>query len=353
VAAGIAFALMPELHERNTPPAIALVRQFPVLPPDAGRVASVNVVPGQHVRAGDTLAIVEIPGLTQQVAAAAAAVRGLEEELAADSLDMERKLSKDADATRARLLAARVDLADAEADLTLIETDLGRYSAQGVGTSAGVIDNLKLQQKGLQEVIRARRGEIAELQTAWNDARRRSATGSATPFQAQLEAARAEYEALAALKEACVVRAHVDGVVGLTYADQRAGAPVGIPSFAAEGQWVDKGTPLMALTEAVTADAVTYVSPSVARGLTPGQAAVLVSDSGAEHAGEIVAVGGAVEPLPLRHLPDPTVVDWGVPVTVRLTERTLLPGEQLVVRFLSHPAESSLHNVDVSADSHP
>lgn len=48
--------------------AVASVRQYPVLPCEDGRLASLDVRPGQHVAAGQVLAVVEVPGVAQQIA---------------------------------------------------------------------------------------------------------------------------------------------------------------------------------------------------------------------------------------------------------------------------------------------
>ena len=44
-------------------------------------------------------------------------------------------------------------------------------------------------------------------------------------------------------------------------------------------------------------------------------------------------VGAAVEPVPVRQLQDPARPEWGVPVTLLVTEGGLVPGEAVSVEF--------------------
>jgi multidrug resistance efflux pump len=336
-AASLSLALSLGRAQRPTHAATASVVQYSVLAPQDGRLASVTATPGQRVRAGDVLAVVEIPGLDRQIDAAGASVAALEAELRLTALDAERKLARDVDDADARLLAARAALEEARVALAVTRGEAGRVGAAGVGAADGLVAELAAVAAGQEAQLRAREAEVRALTEAARGARRRAealrgAAEAPAPTQAALDAARAERDALVALREACVVRAHVDGVVSLLPSEVRAGIPTGPPLGVAPGQWVAARTPLFTLTEADSDAAVAYVPAADARDVAAGQAAELVDAEGRIHAAVVVAVGGAVEPTPLRLLRDPSIAEWGVPVTLRVTEAVLTPGEALAYR---------------------
>ncbi len=314
--------------------AVATVRQFPVLPPVDGRLATVSVTPGQVVEAGQELAVIEVPGLAQQIAAASGAVQTLEAELLLEGVDLDRKFSRDAEAAQARMLAATVDLQASRSELAAADTELARYSAEGVGASESVLASLRLHKEGLAQELKAREGELAQLRGAWQGARGRKGPAMDALLSASLATARAEHDALVALREACVLRAPVAGIVGMPYMEMRAGSPVGHPAAISPGQWARAGVPILTLTESVGFEAVAYVAPRVARTLEAGHGAHLVDGDGLTLLATVISVGGAVEPMPLRHIQDPSLPEWGIPVTVRTSDRPFTPGEELSVRFV-------------------
>jgi multidrug efflux pump subunit AcrA (membrane-fusion protein) len=325
---------------RGVSTAVATVRQFPVLPPVDGRLASVSVTPGQHVEAGQELAVIEVPGLDQQIAAASSAVQTLEAELVLEGVDLDRKFTRDAEAAQARMLSATVELQASRAELAAADTELARHSADGVAVSASVVASLRLQKEGLVQELRAREKEIVQLRSAYEGARGRKGPAMDALLAASLGTARAEHEALVALKEACVLRAPVSGIVGMPYMEMRAGSPVGHPTAVSPGQWAQAGVPILTLTETVGFEAISYVAPRIARTIEAGHEAYLVNEDGQTLVATVISVGGAVEPMPLRYITDPALPEWGVPVTVRTTDQPLTPGEELVVEFAGRPEKT-------------
>lgn len=313
--------------------AVASVRQYPVLPCEDGRLASLDVRPGQHVAAGQVLAVVEVPGVAQQIAAADAAVRALEAELSVESADLDRKFARDAESARARFLAATVDLQASRAALLETEAELARYTADGVGASAGVVDTLRLSAEAVRAEIVAREAETRELERAWRGANGRTSNAMDRLLASSLDLARGERDALVALDEACTIRATVDGVVGQTVTELRAGSPVGHPGVPVSGQWVVRGTPILTLTETTASEAVAWLGVRQARSLRPGSPATLTDEDGRETEAVVVSVGAAVEPVPLRVTGDPAFPQWGVPVTFAAEGVAFTPGEALSVSF--------------------
>lgn len=325
--------------------AVATVRQFPVLPPVDGRLASVSVAIGQQVEAGQELAVIEVPGLSQQIAAAAGAVQTMEAELMLQGVDLDRKFTRDAESAQARMLAATVELQASRAELAAADTELARYSAEGVAVSASVLASLRLQKEGLLQELRAREGEIAQLRSAWEGARGRKGPAMDALLTGSLATARAEHDALVALREACVLRAPIAGIVGMPYTETRAGSPVGHGAAISPGQWAQAGLPILTLTESVGFEAVSYVAPKIARTIEPGHVANLVDEDGRMLVSTVIAVGGAVEPVPLRYIADPSLPEWGVPITVRTEGFPLTPGEELSIQFVGRPPSSPAETV--------
>jgi multidrug resistance efflux pump len=340
---GLALALSVALYangarsEGHT--AAAVVAQHAVRAPNDGRVVSVSVSPGDPVRVGDPLVTLEIPGLAAEIGAATAAVRALEAELRLDAAALERTLLRDADDARARLFRARSALAEARGALATAEGDAVRHALPGVGTAHAVREALDHATDSLRAGVEARSEEVEALDDAWRDAlaRSRRDTGPSLASLA-LDTARAERDALLALEESCVLRAHVDGIVGLPVADARGASPDVPAPQVSPGLWVEAGTPLFTVTRPRSEAAVAYLPVTEARALAPGQAARLVDSAGTSHEAEIVTVGGVVEATPLRLLRDPGIPEWGVAVTARVRGGTLLPGEPLALRPGARPA---------------
>jgi multidrug resistance efflux pump len=299
--------------------AVAMVRSLPVLPPESGRVAIVAVQPAQLVAGGSVLAVLEVPGLPQQLAAADAEVRALEHELAVEAADVDRKFTRDADSTRAAWLAAKVDLESQRALLVGIESEVARIEAPGVELSANALDSRRAARDAARAAVTAREDEVAARERAYVAAQERAGSLGLAGTEARLEAARANADALRARAEACTLRAQVAGVVG--------------PEVPAPGTWVQAGVPVLSITEQSTQLARLYVDAGTAGVLADGRAIAVRDASGERLAATVSAVGAAYESVPVRQLRDPLTPEWGLPVTLHVKDRGLVPGEALAVDF--------------------
>lgn len=311
--------------------AVAVVRQHPVLAPASGRLVSVSVVSGQRVAAGEQLAVVEVPGLQQQLAAAQAELVAIQNEAGTAVADAERQFAKDADAAHARWLAARVALASDRAALVGVNLELGRLETPGTAVAALEVDAKRAERDALQAGVDAREDEYVVLERAWNDARGRAGILPNSPVESRVAAASAQVEAISALAEACVLRAQVSGTVtGISPDTKAASTFVGVP---ASGTWVQAGVPAFSLTEATSQEAVVYVSALMARQLAEGAPLALVVAGGERIDARVAAIGPALEVVPLRQQRDITVPEWGVPITLQAIDAVLTPGETLTVEF--------------------
>jgi multidrug resistance efflux pump len=315
--------------------ALAVTRTHLIRAPESGRLASLAVSPLQHVEAGDVLGTIEVPGLTQQLAAAEADLRALEAQLAGEQADRGRKFARDLDDARASWLGARVALEQDRAELSGLDQELARLQSPGVLLSIADVERVRVKQAAASVELDARTAEVNALKGAYADAQARAGSSATVALTAALDAATAKLEGLRLEADANVLRAHVSGVVtapvGLQARDGR--SEVIDETFPAPGQWVQAGVPVLMLTEAGTQDAVVFVDVARARGLTPGTEVSVRAQGGARYEATVRAIGAAVEPVPLRQLRSPSTPEWGVPVTLQVLDDVLLPGEALSVEF--------------------
>lgn len=316
--------------------AVAVSRSFSITAPFSGRVAQVKVVPQQVVEAGTVLAVVEEPGLTQMIAAAESNLRAREAQLALEEADRGRKFSRDLEAARGSWLSARVDLERISAELLVLDQDVSRLQTPGVDIPASQSSSALRDRDSARAELAARKAEVDALSRAYDDARERAGLLNSEALKASVEAAAVDLEALRVRADANVIRAHVSGVV------EAPRAPVGRDGrteplleevFPVSGQWIQAGVPMLTLTEATSQDAVVYVDEAKAGALAPGQMVAVRSSVGESYQATIRTVGPSVEQVPLRQQRDVTIQEWGVPVTLQVLDRVLMPGEALAVEF--------------------
>jgi HlyD family secretion protein len=315
--------------------AVAVTHTHLIRAPESGRIASLEVAPFQRVEAGAVLAKIEVPGLTQQIAAAEADLRVLEAQLGAEEADRGRKFSRDLEAARAAWLSARVNLEQDRSALVSAEQELGRASAPGVLVAAGEVTRLDLGRAAAAASVKAREAEVDALNLNYEDARARAGGLEGELLKSAVESATVKLESLRMVADANVLRAYASGVVS---------APVGARArdgrtevideiFPSPGQWVQAGVPVLMVVEPSSQDAVVFVDLARARALAPGAPVSVRGAGGSRYDATVRSVGAAVEPVPLRQLHDQTVQEWGVPVTLQVLDRVFTPGESLVVEF--------------------
>jgi multidrug resistance efflux pump len=311
--------------------AVALTRSHAVRAPESGRIATLAVVPEQNVEAGTILATIEVPGLEQQIAAAEAELRALEAKGGVDQADRGRKFARDLEDARAAWLGARVALEREVAEVTGFNQELGRLQAPGIQFSSAEVSRVQVQHDAAVAAVEARTNEVAALNRAYDDARARAGVQLDGALAASVEAATVKLEALKIQADANTLRATSAGVVTSVNVPTIAG--IVEDNFPTPGQWVQAGMPVLTITEPGTQDAVVFVDVGHARDLAPGTEVYLHGQGGTHFEAKVRTVGVAVEPVPSRQLRDLAVPEWGVPVTIQVTDRTLVPGEALSVDF--------------------
>jgi multidrug efflux pump subunit AcrA (membrane-fusion protein) len=296
---------------------VAIAQRHPVIVPQGGRLASINVQVGSVVEAGQPLGTVEVPGLAQELEAAQAELGGLEATLAADP-ERARRFAKDTSGAQARWLAARVALESQRAELVARELELARLQAPGVAVHA------------LQVEIDARAGELSALAEAYADARARASGGVDPVLESQVQAASARVESIRVRLDNGILRAPAPGVVAAPQVVD-GGRTLDVGTLPSPGVWLPSGAPAFVVVETEAAVAVVYLPAARARGLTAGASVSLNAADGRSIEAKVVDIGPSVESIPLQQLHDPTLPEWGVAVRVRPVTGSLVPGELLAV----------------------
>lgn len=334
VAAVVCILLYPFRANTSGGVAIAVVRSVPVMAPESGRVAQVSVSPGQAVQAGEVIAVVEVPGLMQQLTAAQAEVRALEQELGVAAVERARRFERDVDGARTAWLAARVALESDRATLVGLELDLARMTASGVDLPAALTEAKRVERDALAVAVAAREDEAAALERAFGAAQARAGGAEAATMQARLDAALATAASLEARLAACTLRAQTAGIVSAIPSASGSGVVNNVTLLQiTPGGWAQAGVPLLQITELSTQLAMVYVNPSLAREVAPGQAIAMRAPSGETIEAQVSTIGASVEVVPLRQQRDPAVPEWGIPITLQAVDRALMPGEALAVEF--------------------
>ncbi|MDP2315969.1 MAG: biotin/lipoyl-binding protein [Pseudomonadota bacterium] len=315
--------------------AVAVTRTHLIRAPESGRIASVEVAPFQRVDAGTVLARIEVPGLSQQIAAAEADLRTLEAQLGAEEADRGRRFARDLEAARASWLRSRVELERDRSDLVVAEQELARAQSPGVLVAASEVDRFTSVRDAARASVAARAAEVDALNQSYEDARERAGGPRSEILKTSVEAAAVYLESLRMVADANVLRSYASGVVSAPLGAQaRDGRSEVIDeAFPIPGQWVQAGVPVVMVTEPSSEDAVVFVDITRARALIPGTSVSVRGVGGSRFSATVRSVGVAVEPVPVRQLQDQTIQEWGVPVTLQVLDRVLTPGESLSVEF--------------------
>lgn len=296
----------------GTTTALAVTRSHALLAPESGWISEVSAVPGQMVEAGATLARIEVPGIAQELVAAEAQVRAVEERVLVEQADRGLKGTREVQRAQRALLAAQVDLAAQRGEIDTLRTELEGLMEPGLASVEAGLELRRVAIRGLEEALRSRLVEVSALEASFREAR----AGAAISFsgEAELAAAIALRDALRARAAAADVRATTSGVVGSL-----------VPTA---GEWTPAGSTLLTITEPVTNEVVAYVAVPFARLLKVGNSIEVLPEGGSVVPGVIAAIGPATELVPAAL--HPAVPTWAVPVRV-VTGAMLVPGETVGV----------------------
>lgn len=325
-AAGACFALYMISGHEGPMHAIALVDRHAVVVPESGRLATLDVIVGQTVQAGESLGTIEVPGLLQELAVAQAQLLALQAATRGDDPERERRFAKDVAGAQGRWLDAKVTVEAQRAELQGRDLALARLTTPGAAVAATEIEQQQAGRDALAREIALREEGVAALERVYIEARAFSGGTADAALEARVLEATSRVEMVRARLEASVLRAPTAGTIEAT-GGNGSGAPSGFAMLPVQGSWLQAGFPALAVVEGTTRLAVLYVSPDRARTLATGDPVTLETASGTSVAAAVVTLAPAVEMVPIRQLSDPTVPQWGVAVTVQTTDAQLMPGE--------------------------
>jgi multidrug resistance efflux pump len=299
----------------------------------AGRVAAVNVRPGDLVEAGAVLLALDAADLDAQVRVLAAALKAAEADVEAEALKLvqdQRLLDLDLSARASQARAAIDDVkarqSAAKGELRSLSTALGRLRgvAEAGLTRGDQVADLESRQARLKgeasfgpQALDAWRDLVSRIETDAPPAE--AAERALAPFRARVAQAQREVEAVQALRAQCEVRAPHAGRVARVRVGPGAAVVPGVP-----------------LVELVGPEGGTYVEAWLpedrARLLEVGSVVALVPRDrhGPTLSGRVERLGPALEALPERLWLDPGSPRFGRPILVR-AEAPLLPGEAMQV----------------------
>lgn len=298
-------------------PVLARVASAPLRVPESGRLIELRVSPGQKVAVGDILAVIEVPGLQQEIAAMAAEIKATQEEEGLTGADRDRRYARDLDGAKARWLSATVSLREEEARLAEAELLLGRMSAPGVVLPAIEVEGIRSRRDASLAAVAARRAEVDSLGRAMQSANSRAQNGE-VDASASIEVLRLRMEALQARQDSLSLKAPQAGMVS--------------GELPVTGSWVLAGQTLFEVTPPSTHEAVAWVLPAHAGSLVPGSTVALRGANG-EMEATIRNIGASVSTMPEPLLRTPNVPEWRVPVLLEISGRDVVPGEVLQADF--------------------
>ncbi|MDC0670119.1 HlyD family secretion protein [Nannocystis radixulma] len=324
----------------------ALGVEHEVKPPAAGRVQTIEVAPGQRVRAGQVVAVLDAGELDAERAILAAERAKLEASLGA--VRAETTMAADDKASAAEATIAESDMAvrTARSNREIRAAELRAVSAQ-FDALAGLVkermadrrdlDALGVKRAALRKEVEAADTLVPELvrQAAAARARRESLPTDATelalrPVRAELAVIAGREQLLAVRREQTVLRAPADGQV----------AAVHVPAGAVAGP----NAPVLTIVSRGPGDAdevVVCLREGQAGQVRVGEAVLLRSRGagGPAVTAHVTRLGPQIGELPERCRRNPALPEWGREIAVALDEHApLLPGQAFSVSFLGYPS---------------
>jgi multidrug resistance efflux pump len=329
---------------------IAEVRQYTISPAETGRLASVEVVPGERVYPGAIVARLDTEILEGEIAVAEADLREIEAQIPAQgrSLDLtrletERTFRAQCEEAEVELQAARATHHRDRAELAAVQEELDRQRTlvkQRLANTARM-QELQVRLAALQEAVAAWPARVEALEAREKAARQRLETWRATHAGASGTDARRdrlrplELQLLRQQEYLELLRKRLRNMT------LRAPAEAYVTSVAArEGDVLRPGDPVLVLVEADPVQVVAYVNEERGGRLAIGDTASLRSRdrNGGSVTGAIAGISRAVSQLPPRFWPGPTRPRWGREVFVRVAPgHPLDPGEAFDITFRRKP----------------
>ena len=256
-----------------------------VTPPVAARVDSLLVDEGSEVTAGQILATLdrgELAAEAQAAGASAASMRAQLDQAAMSSRQIAGEATSAVESARARLLAARADVARQEAELARLRTEAGRASklAESGGISPSELErattSLHVQEQTVAAATQSLRAAEADLRRAEaGGLAANAARGTVASTRARLLGAQADSAAASARLGYTSLRAPVSGIVQVLAARR--------------GELVGPGAPVVVLVNTDRVWVRVAAPESDAGGVAVGDSLEVRFPSGAVTRGKVIS----------------------------------------------------------------
>ncbi len=345
--AAAATAIYLGLSAGGTTAGVAEVVEYKVSSTETARVVGVPASPGQAVRKGDVVAVLDSDVLSQEFEVLSAEVSLREADLRArvaflgrSRKSEERSFAAAVDQADIALLQARVVQEQDRAELEGVRARIKWWQAQVEAkvASSEALEDLKVRAATLERRVALDARTVAARAADLDLARRRldswreagadpAGPGEEDvevgPVRRAIEVARSRLSLLQARREALTLRAPRDGVV--------------FRVLLHPGDVVTPGSPVVVIRSARPERVLAYVTDALASRVSVGaRATVSLRDgSGRTIAGRVASLAGGMTPLPgqLQTVLNPGA--WGREVVIDLVEAAgaLAPGQVVSVAF--------------------
>ncbi|WP_437952095.1 HlyD family efflux transporter periplasmic adaptor subunit [Sorangium sp. So ce296] len=302
-----------------------------ISPIETARVASIEVVVGQEVAAGQVIATLDASAIDAEISVAKAEKAQVEADLRMELALVEQELDADRASVERHLAEQREEQRRAVAEAKVLDGEIARMRAlvEGHLTAVDQLAKLDLQRATVTAIASEKPRTLsllaAQLEAA--DRRRSELRDRTSGLAAKLDAdARVASENIAMLEQR---RA------GYALRAASAGRVASIDRQ--PGDVVPAGEPVVRLVSARSgARAIACVPERLALGVHEGDGAELWirGQLGGALPGTVAAVGPVVSELPPRCWPAPEVPAWGRVVTIALdAPAALVPGQAFDIAF--------------------
>ncbi len=343
LAAGAAYWLHRQSAGGAQASGVAEVKEFTVSSVETGRLASMDVVPGQHVGRGQVVARLDTSALEQEMAVAEADLRELAARIPAETrtlqlsgLQTERGFQTELEEARIAIETAQAGHARDRAELDGLRQEVSRQRdlvARHL-TDASRLRDIEVRLAALEQGVALWPSRVDSLEKKEQAARQRlaewrSSLAGASGGDASREQVRPLELRVARQQEYLgLLRKRLDDSVLRAPVDARVTTIV-----ARQGAVLTPGSPVMVMVEEAR-QVVAYVEEERGYRIAAGDTAVMQprSRTGSPVQGTVTSIAGAVSQLPLRFWRAPNRPSWGREVFIRV-DGGLDPGEAVDIVF--------------------
>jgi multidrug resistance efflux pump len=342
-AAGTAYWLHRESAGGAEASGAAEAREFTVSSVETGRLASVEVVPGQRVSHGQVLARMDTGTLQKEIAVAGAEMRELEARVPAEArtlqlsgLEAERAFQREIEEAQVSIETAQAGFARDRAELAGVRSDLARQRdlvARRL-TDSGRIPDLEVRLAALEQGVATWPARVQAVDAQQQAARRRleewrSSQSGASGGEARREQVRPLELRVARQREYLgLLKKRLDDSLLLAPVDARV-----TTILARQGSVLTPGDPILTMI-AEAQQVVAYADEERGYRVAVGDTASIRPRDRADKPveGTVTSVAGTVAQFPVRFWPAPNRPRWGREVYIQVDGR-LDPGAAVDITF--------------------